>query len=52
MLQNNPLLAQLKQQMRESLPTKEGVGACHGTKKLWFSRNKAIKKVSLLRHRK
>lgn len=25
MLQNNPLLAQLKQQMRESLPTKEGV---------------------------
>ncbi|GGW67345.1 exoribonuclease II [Alishewanella tabrizica] len=25
MLQNNPLLAQLKQQLRESLPTKEGV---------------------------
>lgn len=25
MLQNNPLLAQLKQQMRESLPTKEGI---------------------------
>lgn len=25
MLQNNPLLAQLKQQMRESLPTKDGV---------------------------
>lgn len=25
MLQNNPLLAQLKQQMREALPTKEGI---------------------------
>ena len=25
MLQNNPLLAQLKQQLRESLPVKEGV---------------------------
>jgi exoribonuclease-2 len=36
MLQNNPLLAQLKQQMRESLPTKEGIVRATAKKSLVF----------------